>query len=163
PVIKLLLLCNSSLRTLKIIGPRCRDKIEKIFEIAFESCPNIVDFSLGLISCNLDYLEISWISSLQYLILYQNHLVVNLKNMKLGDYLEKLAKLLPKYIKEVKIWMILQSGYEDEVTLDDLSKFFSNINTRSSFVLLEIVIPYNEQVVSKSIQFDEFGKPEEIG
>ncbi|CAG8786137.1 11553_t:CDS:1, partial [Dentiscutata erythropus] len=163
PVIKLLSLCNSSLRTLKIIGPRCKDKIEKIFEIAFESCPNIVDFSLGLISCNLDYLEISWVSSLQYLILYQNHFVVNLKNMKLGDYLEKLTKLLPKYIKEVKMWMILQSGYEGEVTLDDLSKFFSNINIRNSFVLLEILIPYNAQVVSKSIQFDEFGKQEEIG
>ncbi|CAG8701766.1 18110_t:CDS:1, partial [Racocetra fulgida] len=70
------------------------------------------------------------------------------------DYLEKLAKLLPKYIKEVKIFIVLQLGYKDEVTLDDLSKFFSNINTRSSFVLLEIVIPYNMQVVSKSIQFD---------
>ncbi|CAG8829738.1 17749_t:CDS:1, partial [Racocetra persica] len=33
-----------------------------------------------------------------------------------------------------------------------------NINSKSSLVLLEIVIPYNVQIVSKSIQFDEFGK-----
>ncbi|CAG8626034.1 18577_t:CDS:2, partial [Racocetra persica] len=58
---------------------------------------------------------------------------------KLDDYLEKLAKLLPKYIKEIKIWMVLQPGYKDE-----------------------IVIPFNAQVVSKSIQFDEFKKPEKI-
>ncbi|CAG8849868.1 12693_t:CDS:2, partial [Gigaspora margarita] len=132
PVIKLILLCNSSLETLKIRGPRCIDKIEKILEIAFECCPNIVDFSIGLITCNLDYLEISWAPSLQYLILYQNHFVVNLKS------------------------------YDDKVNLDDLFKFFNNINFRSSFVLLEIAVPYNSQVVSKSIQFDEFGKPEEI-
>ncbi|CAG8587615.1 12424_t:CDS:2, partial [Racocetra fulgida] len=79
-----------------------------------------------------------------------------------NDYLEKLAKSLPKYIKEIKIWMVLQPGYEDEVNLDDLCTFFSNINSKSSSVLLEIVIPYNAQVVSKSIQFDEFGKPEKI-
>ncbi|CAG8821258.1 829_t:CDS:1, partial [Racocetra fulgida] len=36
PVIALLFLCNSSLETFKIIGPRCGDKIEKIFEITFE-------------------------------------------------------------------------------------------------------------------------------
>ncbi|KAF0516440.1 hypothetical protein F8M41_017104 [Gigaspora margarita] len=148
PVIKLILLCNSSLETLKNIGPCYRDKIEKIFEIAFEYCPNIVDLSIGLITCNLDYLEISWAPSLQYLILYQNHFVVNFKSMKLGDYLEKLAKSLPKYMKVIKIWMVLQ-GYEDDANLDDLYRFFNNINSRSSFVLLEICIPYNTQVVSK--------------
>ncbi|KAF0538234.1 ATP-binding cassette, subfamily B MDR/TAP, member 1 [Gigaspora margarita] len=95
PVIKLILLCNSSLETLKII-----------------------DFSIGLITRNLDYLEISWAPSLQYLILYQIHFVVNLKSMKLGDYLEKLAKSLPLYMKVIKIWMVLQ-GYEEEVNLDD--------------------------------------------
>ncbi|CAG8622175.1 2287_t:CDS:2, partial [Gigaspora margarita] len=161
PVIKLILLCNSSLETIKITGPLCRDKIEKIFEIAFECCPDIVDFSIGLIKCKLDYLDIYWAPSLQYLILYRNQFVVNLKNLKLGDYLEKLAKSLPMYIKVIKIWMVLQ-GYEDEVNLDDLCRFFSNINSRRLFVLLEIAVPYNAQVVSKSIQFDEFGKPEEI-
>ncbi|CAG8780478.1 14153_t:CDS:2, partial [Racocetra fulgida] len=50
----------------------------------------------------------------------------------------------------------------DEVNLDDLCTFFSNINSKSLSVLLEIVIPYNAQVVSKSIQFDEFGNPEKI-
>ncbi|CAG8627397.1 30294_t:CDS:2 [Gigaspora margarita] len=130
PVIKLILLCNSSLETLKII-----------------------DFSIGLITFNIDYLEISWAPSLQYLILYQNHFVVNLKSMKLGDYLEKLAKSLPLNMKVIKIWIILQ-GYEEEVKLDDLCKFFSYINFRRLFVLLEIAVPYNSQVVSKSIQFD---------
>ncbi|CAG8521637.1 25960_t:CDS:1, partial [Dentiscutata erythropus] len=81
--------------------------------------------------------------------------------LKLGDYLEKLVKSLSMYIKEIKIWMVLQ-GYEDEVNLDDLYKFFNNINSRSLFVLLEIAVPYNEQVVSMSIQFDEFGKPKKI-
>ncbi|CAG8444598.1 27267_t:CDS:2 [Dentiscutata erythropus] len=132
-----ILFCNSSLETFKIIGPRCIYKIVKILEI------------------------ISWAPSSQYLVLYQNHFVVNLKSMKLGDYLEKLAKSLPLNMKVIKIWMILQ-GYEEEVNLDDLCRFFSNINFRRLFVLLEIAIPYNSQVVSKSIQFDEFGKPEEI-
>ncbi|CAG8592214.1 25403_t:CDS:2, partial [Gigaspora rosea] len=119
PVIALLFLCHSNLEILKIIGPRCGDKIEEIFELIFESCSNIVDFSIGLITCTLDYLEIPWIPSLQYLML----------------------------------------NYKDEINLDDLYRFFGNINSRSSSVLLEIVIPYNAQVVSKSIQFDEFGKP----
>ncbi|CAG8856153.1 20115_t:CDS:2, partial [Gigaspora margarita] len=93
-------------------------------------------FSIGLITFNLDYLEISWASSLQYLILYQNHFVVNLKNNF--------------------------ASYKEEIKLDDLCKFFSNINFRCVFVLLEIAVPYNSQVVSKSIQFDEFGKLEKI-
>ncbi|CAG8764517.1 14278_t:CDS:1, partial [Cetraspora pellucida] len=78
------------------------------------------------------------------------------------DYLEKLAKSLPKSIKEIKIWMVLQLGYVNEVNLIDLDKFFSNISTKSSTVLLENVFSYNAQVVSKSIQFDEFGNPEKI-
>ncbi|CAG8793794.1 13984_t:CDS:2, partial [Cetraspora pellucida] len=81
-------------------------------------------FSIGLITSTQDYLEIPWTPSLQYLILYQN----NLKNIKLEDYLEKLADLLP-----------------------------NNINSKGLFVLLKIAIPYNTQVVSKSVQFDEFG------
>ncbi|CAG8787200.1 25053_t:CDS:1, partial [Racocetra persica] len=142
--------------------PHCEDKIEKILEITFKSYPNIIDFSIGLITCNLDYLEIPWIPNLQYLILYQNHFIINLENTKLDDYLEQLANSLPKYIKEIKIWIVL-SDYEDEVNLVDLCKFFCSINSiEGSSVLLEIIIPSNAQVVSKSVQFDEFGKPKKI-
>jgi hypothetical protein len=113
------------------MGPHYRDSLEQIFKTIYERCHSIIDFSIiGFSSC-LNYL-IPWVLNLQRLILYWNYLEINLMNMKLSHYLKDLAKSLPKYIKEVKIWIILNPNYENELILDDLRYFFNNLDFKHS-------------------------------
>ncbi|CAG8768185.1 27720_t:CDS:2 [Dentiscutata erythropus] len=92
----------------------------------------------------------------------QNNLInqIPIKQLVIYNSTTPVIKLILLCNSSLKTLKII--GYEEEVNLDDLCRFFSNINFRRLFVLLEIAVPYNSQVVSKSIQFDEFGKLEEI-
>ncbi|CAG8649620.1 9645_t:CDS:1, partial [Scutellospora calospora] len=133
--------------------PHYRDSLEQIFKTIYERCHSIIDFSIIRFSSCLNYLEILWVLNLQHLILYQNYFEINLMNMKLSHYSKNLAKSLPKYIKEIKIWIILNPNYENELILDDLRYFFNNLDFKNSFALLEIIHPY--QVFSRNIHFDK--------
>ncbi|CAG8649505.1 9974_t:CDS:1, partial [Scutellospora calospora] len=54
----------------------------------------------------------------------------------------KLAQSLPKNLKEINIWIKLNSEYKSVLLLDDLYYFFNNLNFKYSYMNIEIVHSY---------------------